>query len=393
MWHVTAEEDMECSECYHVIPSGFICLSQMPVDMPENFRRAKYENFCISCRECNWKAAKDQKIINPCYARWLNHWYTAKKKTQQPTACAHCNQGIPENAWGIVQKIYVWPESDTDTNTDTKAESTTGHATGGHATGVTATMVDRAAKSGAGNWHNLSPEAQRMFQTRGLGRNLGSRTPTMAKRLYETVPQVVRDEGEGAVLQWLKRKHFSHIKSVSNAPSQAKQPSNILFENASKNMARGSRNMTASEVTATKEATRSSAIKTGMTSAVTRATLAGALIEAPIASAENYLHYKRGRKSGGQAVKDTTKSTVVAGVVGGTTAGAVKAAALAGVSLSLGPFGVPIAIGAGTLFVGATIHRIAKANKRDIPLDEYFLFFCKKGNCKTMFAHNLASSL
>ncbi len=391
MWHVTAEEDMKCSECRHVIPSGFICLSQMPVDMPENFRRAKYENFCISCRECNRKAAKDQQIINPCYARALNHWYTAKKKTQQPTACAHCNQGIPEDAWGIVQKIYVWPESDTDTNTDTKAESTTGQATG-----ITTTMVDRAAKSGAGNWHNLSPEAQRMFQTRGLGRNLGSRTPTMAKRLYETVPQVVRDEGEGAVLQWLKPKHFSHIKSVANAPSQAKQPSNILFEDASKNMARGSRNMTASEVTATKGAMRSSAIKTGMKS-VTKTALVAALIEAPIASTENYLHYKRGRKSGGQAVKDTTKSTAVAGgtavVVSGTAAGAVKVAALASVSLSLGPFGVPIAIGSGALLVGATIHRIAKANKRDIPLDEYFLFFCKKGNCKTMFAHNLASSL
>ena len=390
MWHVTAEEDMKCSECYHAIPSGFICLSQMPVDMPENFRRSKYENFCISCRECNRKAAKDQQIISPCYARALNHWYTCEEKTPEPVTCAHCNQDIPENLWTTAQKIYVWPESESDT----EAESTTGHATGGHATGVTATMVDRVAKSGAGNWHNLSPEAQRMFQTRGLGgRNLGSRTPTMAKRLYETVPQAVRDEGEGAVLQWLKQKDFSHIKSVANAPSQAKQPSNILFENASKNRARGSRNMTASEVTATKEATRSSAIKTGMTSAVTRAALVAALIEAPIASTENYLHYKRGRKSGGEAVKDTTKSTVVAGVVGGTTAGAVKVATLAGVSLSLGPLGAPIAIGSGALLVGATIHRIAKANKRDIPLDEYFLFFCKKGNCKTKFAHNLASSL
>ena len=382
MWHVTAEEDIKCSECLHTFRAGSVCLSQMPAEMPDNFRRSKYENFCIKCPDCNPKASQREKLINPCYARWLNHWYTRTARTLESTACAYCNQDISKGTRTFAQKIYAWPALETDV----EAENTTGLDTG-----VTATIVGRVAKSGASNWRNLSPETQHLFQTRGLGRNLGSRTPTMGKRLYESIPKAIRDEGESAVLEWLKGKHVSHIKSVAKAPSLAKRPSNILIENASKNMARGSRNMTASEVNATKEAMRSSAIKTGMKSAASRAALTAALLEAPIAGIENYLHHKRGRKSGNQAVKDATKSTVTACGTAAATTVAVKAVALTGVSLSLGPLAVPVAIGAGTIFAAGTIHRIAKANRRDLPLDEYFLFFCKNEECKTKFAQNLTT--
>ena len=48
MWHVIAEEDLICNECRHDIPAGTECLSQLPVDMPEEFSRDSYQSFCIS---------------------------------------------------------------------------------------------------------------------------------------------------------------------------------------------------------------------------------------------------------------------------------------------------------------------------------------------------------
>ena len=51
MWNVIAEEDMDCTECRHKIRAGSKCLSQMPGDMPDGFRRRKYENYCIACTD------------------------------------------------------------------------------------------------------------------------------------------------------------------------------------------------------------------------------------------------------------------------------------------------------------------------------------------------------
>ena len=72
MYIVISEEDIYCAECVHDVPAGSVCLSQMPPDMPEGFRRKKYENFCVSCAKC---AAKNKL---PCYARRLDHWYAPK---------------------------------------------------------------------------------------------------------------------------------------------------------------------------------------------------------------------------------------------------------------------------------------------------------------------------
>ena len=94
-----------------------------------------------------------------------------------------------------------------------------------------------------------------------------------------------------------------------------------------------------------------------------------AAAEAFVAVPENMLHYNRGRKSGEQAAKDTAKSTAFAAGVGFATAGVAKGAALAGIGLSLGPFGTPLMIAGGLVFVGSAINRIANAAERDLPLD------------------------
>ena len=107
MWQVIAEEDIYCTECHHRISSGTVCLSQMPSRMPENFRRRKYENFCIECVKCDTGT-------RACYLRRLNHWYTREEKTTSPVNCGYCSETIPDGTRTVVQGIYAWPDSETD---------------------------------------------------------------------------------------------------------------------------------------------------------------------------------------------------------------------------------------------------------------------------------------
>lgn len=374
-----AEEDLICNECRHDIPAGTECLSQLPVDMPEEFSRDSYQSFCISCTECKLK--KDEP---PCYTRRLDHWYIVRKTTEESVRCGHCDRTIPEGTRTVVQKIYAWPDSEEES--EATSISSKGTVTGASA-GVGAT------RAGASRWHNLSPETRYMFRTRGLGGSRGIRTPAMAQRLYESLPRAVRNLGEGAVKDFVNGKHASHIQSVRNAPGRAKWPSNIVWEKPGKNVVRGSRNMTSAEVAAAESSSRvtatSVATKATLKSAAKRGGIAAA-IELPIAALENSLHYKRGRKTGKEAAIDTTKSTAAAAGVGAAVAVGAKVAVGAG--LSMGPFGTPVVVGGVAVLAGTTVYRIAKAAKRDIPLDEYYIFFCKKQNCKTEFSQSLTNS-
>ena len=107
----------------------------------------------------------------------------------------------------------------------------------------------------------------------------------------------------------------------------------------------------------------------------------------PMAAAENFLHWKRARKSGKQAIKDTaSKAGATAGVSG-----------LVGITtfllpISLGPLAMPVAILWGTVWAGNSIYRIANAAKIDIPLEEYQVFFCSERACRSEFAYAIANS-
>ena len=395
MWHVTAEEDMGCTECNHKIPAGGECLSQMPPEMPRNVRRRNYENFCIGCALCDrTRSARDQRGLHPledCYVRHLTTRYghtPDQEKTKEPMPCAYCGQSTRKNTKTFVQKTYAWPDSGTVSGPE--ADSTQGY---GAVAGVTAA---RATKSSAGGWHNLSRTTQQRFQTGGLGRGLGSRSPVMAQRLYEKeVPATIRNMGEPAVQDFLKGKHFSHVSSVADAPARAKAPSNVVLEHARNNLSRGSRNMTSAGRAAARSASRASATRTGAKSAVKGGARAGAVaaaMEAVVAIPENILHVRRGRKTGGQAVKDAAKSTATAAGLGVAAAGVAKGVAMTGIGMSLGPLGTPLAIAGVGLMVGAGVHRLAKAARHDLPLDEYNLFFCKHGLCKTKFARDITNA-
>ena len=215
MWHVITEEDMRCTECNHEMPLGAECISQMPLVMPEHFRRKKYENFCVECAECKRKNRK------PCYVRRLSHWYSKEKKVEESVPCAHCGQVIPKGTQTAVQKLYAWPISDSRLANVQPKDGVSGMGAGAAAS----VIADAAKRANSGAWDNLSPGTQRLFRTRGLGRGLGMRSTKMAQRLYEqSIPEAIRHQGEEAALSFLKGRHFSHIKSVSKNPGWAKRP-------------------------------------------------------------------------------------------------------------------------------------------------------------------------
>ena len=379
MWRVLAEEEIHCTECFHEIKSGTVCLSQMPETMPEHFNRRKYENFCIECAKCRSKG----KL--PCYVRRLNHWYTSAA-AKEGIGCFHCGETIPKGTWTTTQKFYAWLDTALESNNAPSCGS--GTDTGIGSTGVTVGSAANRVRSRA--WNNLSEETQQLLRSRGLGSGRGTRSFLEAKQFYETtIPEAVRIQGEKSVRQFIDGKHASHIESVSNSPNLAKSPDNIVWEDAGKNLARGSKNMTRAEVAAADKVGQVAGLKaTGKATA--KGGIIAAVIEAPVAATENYFHWKRWRKSGAQAAKAAAMSTAGAGAVGvGATAGAAvvaQGATLVGISPTLGPAGVPLAVAGVLLLAGASAHRLIKAAKRDLPLDEYWLFFCKYSDCKSRFA-------
>ena len=52
----------------------------------------------------------------------------------------------------------------------------------------------------------------------------------------------------------------------------------------------------------------------------------------------------------------------------------------------LGPAGWPLAVAGGLFWAGIMTRRLVKANKRDLHLDEYYIYFCKGKACKIAFA-------
>ena len=390
MWQVVAGEDLKCNECRHEIPAEAWCISQMPPVLPDGFLRRKFENFCIDCKDCDTTEPTPDDDLHSCYERALDHWYTPGARTSVSEICAGCGDEIPEKTWALVQKFYVWPDPEGE------AEASSADASdrfGGISSGV---ITGFAPGERPAHWSNLSAKTRWRFRTGGLSRGLGNRSPRMAQRVYEReVPRIIRNLGEPAVRAYLKGKHFSHRISVRNASASAKAPSNVVLENGSANLARGSRNMSSAGLAAAKKGQRISAVKVAGKSVVRGSVKAGAFAaatEAAVSIPENLLHYRRGRKTGGQAVKDTTKSTAGAAAIGVATAGAAKVAAMAGVGLSLGALGTPVMIAGGLVFAGTAIRRVHKAAKHDLPLDELRVFICKDGSCTSAYAQEVAAS-
>ena len=387
MWPMIAEPGLRCTECRHTIHPGRLCLSELPEETPAGVSRSDFKNYCIGCPEC-WRHGK-----HACYVRHLDSGRNIGN-TPRSLPCARCGRRIGAGEKAGVEIYYDWPNQTEDSHSGILAKSDVA----GLVAAASAGTIIRGIPDGS--FANLTDSLQRKFQDAGLRPEHGTRSAVEAQALYqESVPSFVRNYGENTVDQFLQGKDASHIRSVENAPHLVTDTGNILWENASINRARGNADMNGWEqfTAQANNAFDASTIvmRECATAAATSGLLAG-LLEAPVASIENYIHYQKGHKTGEQAVKDAAKSIAIH----------AGSAAIVGV-------GVTIAVGAGAGPIIATLARIlmsiglalygfnalkrileaSESSAYDLPhpLNLVGTYFCSP-RCHTRFAYETGKS-
>ena len=387
MWPMIAEPGLRCSECRHTIQPGRLCLSELPEETPAGVSRSDFKNYCIGCPEC-WRHGK-----HACYVRHLDSGRNIGN-TPRSLPCARCGRRIGAGEKAGVEIYYDWPNQTEESRSGILSKS----AVAGLATAAQTGTVIRGIPDGS--FSNLTDNLQRKFMDAGLRPEHGTRSAAEAQALYqESVPSFVRNYGEGSVSQFLQNKDASHIHSVENAPHLATETGNILWENSSINRARGSADMTGWEQF-TAQATNAFDASTIVmrecaTAAATSGLLAG-LLEAPVASIENYIHYQKGHKTGEQAVKDAAKSIAIhAGSAAIVGVGVTIAIGLGAgpIIATLAPILMPVGI---ALYGFNALKRILEASEASTydlphPLNLVGTYFCSP-LCHTRFAYETGKS-
>ncbi len=180
-------------------------------------------------------------------------------------------------------------------------------------------------------------------------------------KLFDRIPTGVKFT-EKNIIEFLKTHDVSHRISIKNAPTKAGDINNIIFEIASKNRARGSKNMTRREFQSARLNNTITGIKCGFKTAVgtaAKGALFGALLELPITIVENTLHVKNNRKSVGDARIDVAKDIGISAGFAGVTAAGFTGLSLLGVTL--GPAVIPLTIAGGAVYIWSAADRIWKA--------------------------------
>lgn len=382
MWPMIAEPGLRCAECRHTIQPGRLCLSELPEETPAGVSRGDFKNYCIGCPEC-WRYGK-----HACYVRHLDSGRNTGK-TPRSLPCARCGRRIGSGEKACVDIYYEWP-SETE---DSRSGILTKAGVAGLATASQVGTIIRGIPDGS--FANLIDSLQRKFMDAGLRPEHGIRTIAEAQALYqESVPALVRNYGEDAVKTFLQNKDASHIQSIHNAPHSATESGNILWENSSINRARGAADMRVWEQFT---ATTSNAFDTAQivmrecaTNAVTSGLLAG-LLEAPVATIENYIHYQKGHKTGEEAVKDAAKSIAMRAGTGAIVGIGVTIAIGLGagpIIATLAPILVPVG---GILYGYSALKRILNALADGLPLNQVGTYFCSP-RCHSMFAYETGKS-
>ena len=180
-------------------------------------------------------------------------------------------------------------------------------------------------------------------------------------KLFDRIPTGVKLTGEN-IKDFLKNHDVSHRISIKNDPTKAGDINNTIFEIASKNRARGSRNMTWREFQSTRLNNAITGIKCGFKTAVgtaAKGALFGALLELPITVVENTLHVKNNRKSVGDARIDVAKDIGISAGFAGVTAAGFTGLSLLGVTL--GTAVIPLTIVGGAVYIWSAADRIWRA--------------------------------
>lgn len=188
--------------------------------------------------------------------------------------------------------------------------------------------------SSAGAW---AAADQSKFATAGTRGN--ARVPREAIKLWRQVPEIVRNQGPEATAEFLNGKDASHIRAHSRGGSN--KASNIVWEDAGKNRARGSRHMTRSEVRAARSSLRTDAVMFTVKRLAMQSISAGLItagVVGILTSLEYGLDYAEGRITREQMIEGIAKEMAIALV-----AGAVFYSIAAGLSIAFPPLAPVIA--------------------------------------------------
>ena len=386
MWPMIAGPGLRCGECRHNILPGRLCLSELPEEVPSGVSRSDFRNYCIGCPEC-WRRG-----LYACYVRYLEGG-NSQGRTRRSLPCARCGRRIGSGDRAGMETYYDWPDALEDrdglTGRTTSSTSTTG--TVGMAAGLE--ILVRGIPSGS--FADLSYSLQQKFAAAGLGGDRGFWVDPQAT-YSDTIPYPIRNLGEDAIRTFTDGKDLSHRISVSSSPELARDPGNIAgWENSSLNRARGAETMTGMEefrLDASNAFRASGIVLSECLEAAATTALFSALLEAPISIVENAIHYRKGRKTGEEAIKEAATAIRNRAAAGAVVGFAVRAAiALTGA----GPLVVtvsPVLMTVGmTLYVHAALKRILSAMEDGLPLSRVGTYFCSL-RCHTTFAYEVGRS-
>ena len=333
----------------------------MPEHLPKKVNRRDYRHFHMECPECNGPADGLPKSCYEVFAAQLR-----PEKAKQEAVCLFCGHLVLEGEELLQDFFYV--RDDRRKHDDIENNQ-------GPAALLVALAKGQQVKP-APFLSRLSRPMQNKFHIAGLGRGRGgARGPAAAQEFYRSsVPGSVRNLGEGPVRQFTNGKQASHIRSVANAPSQARNSANIIWESAKANTARGSRNMTKLEVVGARTANAAHAAGIVGAEAAKRAgrgALWTAVLELPVSLVENGINVSRGKKTREDALKDTGKDVAKAGVAGGAVAAGTTVAISLGAGPALlagGPVLVPVGVGLFAISAGNRIWRAWQDNLARVEL-------------------------
>ena len=382
MWSMIADPGLSCAECRHDILPGRLCLSELPEETPAGVSRGDFKNYCIGCPQC-WSQGK-----HACYVRHLDSGGSVGK-TPRNLPCARCGRRIGARENACVDIYFEWSGEAEDGPDDRLAK--TGIA--GLATAAQVGTVARGVPDGS--FANLTESLQRKFMDAGLRPELGARTVSEAQAFYgESVPMFVRNYGEDAVRLFLHGKDASHIRSVHGSPLLASDTGNILWEASNTNRGRGASDMTGGELFAARSSNffdASHIVMRECANAAAMSAFIAALLEAPVSGIENYIYYRKGRKTGEEAIKDAAKSIAVhagsAAVVGIGVSIAIGSAA-GPIIATLAPILVTVGF---VIYTCNALKRILNAMVDGLPLHRVGTYFCSL-RCHAKFAYETGQS-
>ena len=199
----------------------------------------------------------------------------------------------------------------------------------------------------------------------------------------------MRNLGEDAVRDFVDGKDASHIRSAHNASHLVAENSNITWENSAINKAREAEDMGSGErlwAQTTNAFDAAGIVFRDCLEAAGMTALYAGLLEAPVAATENYLHYRRSRKSGEEAIRDAAMAiagrSATGAAVGFTVTAAVALVGAGPLLVTVSPVLLPVGM---ALYTYNALKRIQEAASRDMPLHRVGTYFCSP-RCHTRFS-------